>query len=118
MFRAGLRCWWPGRYRSGMPFVYHCHVCREHGRRRSWGDARTDRRTHRVAAHPTLEPDDSIRWVPGVLTVALVWLTATRTGRRPATARPGIGEHPAVRQAALLLGGGAALIVLLAVLTH
>ncbi|WP_431980037.1 hypothetical protein [Streptomyces qinglanensis] len=101
-----------------MPFVYHCHACREHGRRRSWGDARTDRRTHRQLAHPTLEPADAIRWVPGLLTVALVWLAATRTGRRPGAARPGVGDHPAVRQAVLVLGGGAVAIVLLALLTR
>ncbi|MBQ1122616.1 hypothetical protein [Streptomyces sp. B15] len=101
-----------------MPFVYHCNACREHGRRRSWGDARTDRRTHRQLAHPTLEPDDTIRWVPGLLTIALVWLTATRTGRRPAAERPRIGDHPAVRQAALVLGGGVIVILLLAALTR
>ncbi|MFI8853656.1 hypothetical protein ACIGW3_26170 [Streptomyces sp. NPDC053499] len=102
-----------------MPFVYHCHACETRGRRRSWGDAREDRRTHRRLAHPTLEPADSIRWVPGLLTVALVWLAVTRTGRRPAaTVRPGVGDHPAVRQAALLLGCGIIVIVLLAVLTR
>ena len=101
-----------------MPFVYHCHACREHGRRRSWRDAREDRRSHRQLAHPTLEPDDTNRWVPGLITAGIVWLTATRTGHRPTAAPPGVGQHPAVRQAALLLGGGAAVILILTVLVR